>query len=141
MKIKDKREAIAIALLNNLEIDGFVVAQLRRIENIVEILSDVLEGRIETSAFQRQNAAYILGRLGDQTAAPVLVSTLSKDDRSLRLGALVALAAIGPDADAQRALKTFADSKDTDSVEAAYAREALAGKRRMQQVPPVPDQR
>ena len=138
---KDKRKAAAIALLKNLEIDGFVVAQLRLIDNIVGILCDVLEDRIEASAFQKQNAAYVLGRLGEPAAAKVLASTLSKADRSLRLASLIALAAIGPDEETQTILRAFAAKQDTGSVEAAYAIEALSGKRGKQPFPPVANQR
>ncbi len=125
----DKRKAVVVALLNNLEIDGFVVAQLQLMKGIVEILCDVVAGRIETSAFQKQNAAYVLGRLGDKAAASALVSTLEKDDSSLRLASLIALAAVGPDADARKALRAFAKNEKTGSAEAAYAREALSVKR------------
>ena len=138
---KDRRVATAVALLKNLEIDGFVVAQLGLIDNIGEILCAVVEDRIETSALQKQNAAYVLGRLGEQAAAPVLVSTLSKNDRSLRLACLISLAAIGPDEDSQKTLKAFADDKDTGSVEAAYAREALAVKPQKRKNPLTPVQR
>lgn len=128
-KDKDRQKATAVALLNNVEIDGFVVSQFRRIKNINKILRDVVEGRIKTTPFQRKNAIYVLGRLGDREAAAILISTLNEDDRSLRLGSLIALAAIDLDKDTLESLKKFAESKERDSIESAYAREAITGKR------------
>ncbi len=132
MKGKDKNpeKSTAIALLNNVEIDGFVVAQLRRIKNINKILCDVVGGRIKTTPFQRKNAIYVLGRLGDQKAAATLMSTLDEGERSLRLGSLIALAAIDLDKDNLKSLEKFAESEERDSIESAYAFEAITGKRR-----------
>jgi HEAT repeat protein len=124
-----QRRDTVLALLTNLEIDGFVVAQLRSIEGSAALLTDIAAGRVKASAYQRRNAAYVLGRLGEQGAVPTLVSILRTGDRALRLSAVVALAAIDLDAEAQGALTRFAEDKGTDAVEAVYAREAVQASR------------
>jgi HEAT repeat protein len=117
-----------LSLLTNLEIDSFVISQLGSIPNVTQILAEIVSGKGKASAYQRQNAAYVLGRLGDPEASSALLSALDSKDQSMRLSALVALKALGPDKHARQHLAKFAQKKDIDAEEIAYAHLALGGK-------------
>jgi hypothetical protein len=115
-----KRQAAVLSLLTSVEIDGF----------------DIAGGRAPASAYQRRNAVYVPGRLGEKAQIPALLSLLSEADRSLRLSAMVALTALDLDTGAQETLRRFAESKDTEATEAAYAQEALSTIRRRARTAP-----
>lgn len=118
----------ALALLNSLEIDSAVVAQLAGLPRIGEILRNVISGTVKATACQRQNAVYALGRIGDPASSTVLLDVLDSTDRSMRIAALVALRALGPDTQIRKRLWQFTRDKSVDRVEFDHARLALGQK-------------
>ncbi|MFN8522657.1 MAG: HEAT repeat domain-containing protein [Chloroflexota bacterium] len=129
MSAVKRRQAAVLGLLSCVELDGFVVAQIRSTEGAAEVLRRVAGGRLKATAHQRRGATYVLGRLGDAESAPVLIDLLRNADRKLRLSAGVALAALDLDEPSRAALIELADREDADPVEAAYLREAVAATR------------
>ena len=114
-----------LALLNNMEIDSFVIAQLSKIRESRKTLKGIVSGKINASSYQIQNAAYVLGRLGDQGATKTLTAALDSDDQAIRVSALIALTAIGLDATARKHLREFTQRQDIEAAEVDCAHVAL----------------
>ncbi|MCP4074214.1 MAG: hypothetical protein GY742_21195 [Hyphomicrobiales bacterium] len=118
----------ALALLNSLEIDSMVVAQLAGLPDATKTLSGIAAGTVKATAKQRQNAVYALGRIGDPKASDALLNVLDTTDMSMRIAALVALRALGPDTQIRKRLWQFVKKKDVERVEADHARLVLGQK-------------
>lgn len=121
----DSRQDLILQFLDSCEIDGFVVGQLQRIRGAPDILISIVEGKIQASIYQCKNAVYVLGILRETKAISPLLSVLEAADTVLRLHAIVALGAIGPDEDSRKVLKEIAVSEDSEPAEVAYALQSL----------------
>jgi hypothetical protein len=85
----------------------------------------VVSGDLKASDYQLSNAVYVLGKLGDPKAVPVLEKALSHADTKVRIGGLRALGRI-PSPESSAVLNRFLEKKQLGRVEALAAVDAVA---------------
>jgi HEAT repeat protein len=111
--------------LEAIEIDAFIIAELRRIEQVESLLINLVEGKSKTNRHHVKAAIYVLGILRTRDAIPTLLQVLKQDRISLQITTLQALGNIGIDEAAKSALMNISRDRDTEPALVAYALKAL----------------
>ena len=111
--------------LEAIEIDAFIIAELRRIEKVESMLINIVESKSKAKSQNVKAAIYVLGILKTREAIPTLLQVLKQESTSLQIATLRSLGDIGLDEAAKSVLINLSRDKNTEPALVAYALEAL----------------
>lgn len=118
-------EQEVLKALNQDEISTKVIERFRyNGESWWKATRKVVSGELKGSDYQLSNAIFVLGKLGDSKAVPVLERSLSHDNDKVRIGSLRALGRI-PSPDSATVLHHFLEKERIGTVDALTAVDAL----------------